>query len=263
VQRSTTPQHLIDNKSNKPMKSLSKILLATALLSGTGAVQTVNAATFASASAFDTQDRRLSGFNAIDATGSFDVIITQGNTESVRVEAPADVIDRITTEVRGGVLKLGTKRNSGWNWNWNDNNRMVVYVTIRNVIAVSLTGSGDVLFKNGLRAENMSLSISGSGDMSGRIEARSLESNISGSGDIKLSGRAGTSSISISGSGDYSAGSLTTEETAVRVSGSGDVHINANSKIDASMSGSGDVYYSGNARQVNTVKHGSGEIHHI
>ncbi|GAB2694996.1 head GIN domain-containing protein [Mucilaginibacter koreensis] len=245
------------------MKSLSKILLAAALLSGAGAVQTVNAATFTTTSAFDTQDRHLSGFNAIDATGSFDVIITQGNTESVKVEAPADVIDRITTEVKGGVLKLGTKRNNGWNWNWNDNKRIVIYVSIREVNAVNLSGSGDVMFKNGLRAENLRVTLSGSGDISGRVEAKTLESRISGSGDLKLSGRASYSSISISGSGDYSAESLACEEVAVRISGSGDVHVNANSKIDSSISGSGDVYYSGNAKQISTSKTGSGEVHHI
>ncbi|WP_462264548.1 head GIN domain-containing protein [Mucilaginibacter sp.] len=245
------------------MNSLSKAFVIAALLSGTGvanAATTIRPATTVTA-AFNTEDRHLTGFSAIDATGSFDVYVVQGNTESVKVEAPADVIDRITTKVEGGVLKLGMKNNSGWNWNSNEH--MVIYVAIKNVNAVTLTGSGDVFFKDGLRANSLRIRLSGSGDIAGKVETQELESSISGSGDIKLSGHARSSSISISGSGDYSASSLATDETAVRISGSGDVRVNVNTKIDASLSGSGDVYYSGNAKQINTSKHGSGEVHHI
>lgn len=243
------------------MKTLSKILLATALLSSAAFTQAATVLKTATAS-FETEDRHLSGFDAIDAHGSFDVYVTQGGSESVKVDAPANIINQIETKVEGGVLKLGIKDHTSWNWGWN-NAKMAVYVTVKDIRSINLTGSGDVYFKSGLRSNRLKLSIVGSGDMTGKVEAEALESSIVGSGDMRLSGRATTSVVSVHGSGDFTANALNTSETQVNLSGSGDAHVNVNTKIDASLSGSGDIYYSGNARQINSSKHGSGEIHHI
>src|SRR5579872_1966945 len=60
-------------------------------------------------------DRHLSGFNAVNVAGPYDVYIKQGTVESVKVEAPSDMMDRILTEVNNGVLKIYSRHN---NWNW-------------------------------------------------------------------------------------------------------------------------------------------------
>jgi hypothetical protein len=206
-------------------------------------------------------DRHLSGFHAVDVAGSFDVYISQGSTESVKVEAPADVINRIVTEVDGGVLRIYNKHDS-FNWGdlWGHHKKIVVYVVAKNLNSISLTGSGDAFFKDGITANALRLNISGSGDLTGRVEAKNLECSISGSGDMKLSGHAETAGVDLVGSGDFTARNLLTANCAVRVSGSGDAQVNASERIDASVSGSGDVRYTGAAKTVNSRKSGSGDI---
>ncbi|OKS89620.1 head GIN domain-containing protein [Mucilaginibacter polytrichastri] len=233
------------------MKVLTKIFFALLLIAG------VNSA-FA-----DTQDRHLTGFKAVDVAGSFDVYITQGNTESVKVEAPSDVMDRIKTEVQDGVLKIYNKRNADWNFNWFGGNhkKMIVYVTAKDLNAVTVSGSGDVSFKDGITTSSLKLRVSGSGDMSGKVQVKDLQTSVSGSGDVRLIGSATSSDVRVSGSGDYRGGDLTTLSTAVHVSGSGDASVNASTKIDASVSGSGDIRYSGGAKSVSKSKSGSGDIH--
>ena len=212
------------------------------------------------AKAFDQEDRHLSGFNAVTVAGSFDVYITQGSTESVKVEAPSDIIDRIITEVESGVLKIYTKKSdNGFNRNWG-NKKMRIYVSIKNVNAVSLAGSGDVYFKNGLRAPSLKLKLTGSGDLTGKVDVKSLESSISGSGDITISGHAENSSVSVVGSGDFTGQNLTTTNTTVKVAGSGDARVNAADKIEASVVGSGDVHYTGAAKNISSSKAGSGSV---
>jgi len=244
------------------MKSLTKILLAATLL--TGANYTYASLHNASAKVHpqsNTQDRHVSGFNAIDAAGSFDVYIVQGVTESVKVEAPADVIDHIVTEVEGGVLKIHTKNESGWNWSDFGHKKIAVYVTAKDLNSIAITGSGDVFFKDGITTPGaLKIRLTGSGDVIGKVDAKSLECSIAGSGDIKLSGHAESSSVSVSGSGDYTAKSLVTSSTTVHVSGSGDASINANTSVEASVSGSGDVSYTGGAQHVSSSKSGSGSI---
>jgi len=206
-------------------------------------------------------DRHLSGFHAVDVAGSFDVYISQGSTESVKVEAPADIINRIITEVDGGVLRIYNKHDT-FNWGdlWGHHKKIIVYVVAKNLNSISLTGSGDAFFKDGISANALRLNISGSGDMTGRVDAKNLDCSISGSGDMKLSGRAETAGVNLVGSGDFTARSLLTVNCAVRVSGSGDAQVNASERIDASVSGSGDVRYTGAAKMVNSRKSGSGDI---
>jgi hypothetical protein len=240
------------------MKSFIKILLVALLATGTTGYS------FAKPNTDDTEqnteDRHLSGFTAVSVAGSFDVVITQGSSESVKVTAPSDIISRIITEVEGGVLKIYTKSDSDWHWSNMGHKKIMIYVNIKDVNAVSLSGSGDVSFKDGLRANNFRLKLTGSGDVVGRLEVKTLEVNLAGSGDISVNGSADNSNISVAGSGDYSARDLVTNTAAVRVAGSGDVKINVSQKLDASVIGSGDIHYTGSVKSVSTSKIGSGDV---
>lgn len=206
-----------------------------------------------------TEDRHLTGFHAVDVAGSFDVYITQGSAESVKVDAPADVIRNILTEVKGGTLTISTKAHFTWHGLFN-NKKMVVYVTIKDVNSIALTGSGDVYFKDGINANNLSLSVTGSGDVSGKINAKGLESSVTGSGDVRITGHANDQKVDVTGSGDYSAHGLTTNNTVVSVGGSGDVSVTVSGNLKASVTGSGDIHYSGSPKYVSRSKSGSGDI---
>jgi hypothetical protein len=243
------------------MRSLTKLLLVAALAAGT-ASHTFATIHPKAITIQNTVDRHLSGFSSVDVAGSFDVYITQGSTESVKVSAPSDVIDRIITEVNGGVLKIYTKRGSDWH-DLFGRKKIVVYVSAKNLSGVSLSGSGDVFFKDGIHADAFKLKLSGSGDVTGKLDVKTLESSLSGSGDIRLSGRADNTTISVVGSGDFTGKDLVTNITAARIAGSGDVRITVNQKLDASVAGSGDIYYSGSVKNVSSSKAGSGDVHRM
>ena len=243
------------------MKAITKILLLALLITG-GAFTFAASKAHAKEIIVDIVDRHLSGFNAISVSGSYDVVVTQGSTEFVKVEAPAEVMNHIITEVNGGVLKIYNKHD---NWRWNDmfgsHHKIIVHVMVKNISGISLSGSGDVNFKDGLSANSLKLSLGGSGDVSGKVNVKNLESSLSGSGDVRLSGSAENSAIQIAGSGDFSARDLSTVNTSVRISGSGDARVNASSRVEASVSGSGDIYYTGAAKNISSSKSGSGDIH--
>ena len=243
------------------MRSLTKILLAVSLLSGPAGIY---AAPHISTDIVITkiEDRHLSGFNAVSLGGSFDVYITQGPTESVKVEAPDNIIDHIITEVDNGVLKIYNKNDNGFHLDdlFGNHKKIAVYVTAKDLNSIGVSGSGDVFFKEGIHTTSLKLRVSGSGDLYGKVDVKNLESGISGSGDVKLSGHAENSAVSVSGSGDFEARGLITSNTIVRVSGSGDASVNVSNSISASISGSGDVHYTGGAKNVMSSKSGSGDL---
>lgn len=243
------------------MKALFKIFLLLLLATGPG-YTFAKPVPVTTTTPNETVDRHLSGFSAVNVAGSFDVYITQGSTESVKVEAPSDVIDRILTEVNNGVLKIYNKHDTfNWgNW-WNSHKKIAVYVVAKDLNAINLTGSGDVSFKEGFTTNSLKLRISGSGDMTGKIEVKTLECSVSGSGDMRLTGRAGSNTVSMVGSGDYTARNLITASTAIRLTGSGDAYIHATEKVDAALHGSGDIHCSGSPKNVSKSKSGSGDIY--
>ena len=243
------------------MKSIFNFLLPTAMMIAVTGYAIAAPLATSKATTSEVVDRHLSGFHAIDVAGSYDVYITQGASESVKVEAPADMMEHIKTVVEDGVLRI-YNNNDGFHWGdiWGHHPKIRVYVVVKDIDAVNVSGSGDAFFRDGLRANSLKLNVSGSGDMTGRVDAKTLESDISGSGDMKLSGNADNSTVSVVGSGDFSARSLTTMSTTVHVSGSGDASIYASEKVDASVVGSGDVTYGGHPKSVHKNKSGSGDI---
>src|ERR1700678_1819903 len=98
------------------MKSLTKLLLAAVLMAGTGyAFAKPQLAINADTSKI--VDRHLSGFTSIKIGGPFEVHLTQGAVESVKFENPGDIpLEKIITEVKGGVLKIRSKIDWGLGW---------------------------------------------------------------------------------------------------------------------------------------------------
>lgn len=243
------------------MRSIIKIFLAALLLSSTTYSFAKTQPAINNTDQQKTEDRHLSGFNAVDLAGSFDVYITQGATESVKVEAPDEVIDHIITEVNGGVLKIYNK-NDHFHWGdlFGSHKKIAIYVVAKDLNSINVSGSGDVFFRDGIHTSSLKLRVTGSGDMIGKVDVKIIESSISGSGDMKISGRADNSTVSVGGSGDFSGRGLVTINTSVHVVGSGDADINASGSVNASVSGSGDIRYTGGAKNIMSSKSGSGDI---
>ncbi|MFH1853074.1 MAG: head GIN domain-containing protein [Candidatus Neomarinimicrobiota bacterium] len=205
------------------------------------------------------EERQVSGFNKVSLGGSGTVYLTQGNTESLTVEAHADVLPYIETVVQGNTLSLGMKR--GYH-SWGSTGPIRYHLTIKDVKRLSISGSGDIS-SDKIKSENLSLHISGSGDITLKeVNSDIISAQISGSGGCALGGSAVQQEIHISGSGEYKAPDLKCERVDVSISGSGDVKVWAEEELDVSISGSGDVGYFGRPA-VYSHSSGSGHTSHL
>ncbi|HWB25575.1 MAG TPA: head GIN domain-containing protein [Chitinophagaceae bacterium] len=242
------------------MKLLSKLFITAALMF---------AASYTFAQAADTAIAQVSSFDEIKIQGAFEVYLTQGTEESVKLEAPTEVLTHIEAQTEGGVLTIRTKPDATW-WlentvrnnpnSWWHNHRVVVRITAKNLQGLYMSGSGHLYFSDGIAAGNIKIRVNGSGRIQGKITAQNIESSISGSGHIELSGTAQSSGISISGSGHFSCPDLVTANSTVHVSGSGHAEVNATEKLDASVHGSSKVVYSGHPKSISSSKSGSGSV---
>lgn len=196
----------------------------------------------------------VAAFHGIEVEGSIDVVLTQAPRQSVEVEAQANLIDLVSVDVSKGVWNITTKEG------YSTDKPFIVRISVPMIDQVGLHGSGDVKSESTFSADNVRLSLEGSGDIALAFNAKSVVADIQGSGDIKLSGSAQTLTASIEGSGDINAKNMTAESAAVSTAGSGDITVNATGSLTASIEGSGDVIYKGHPANVVHNIAGSGEV---
>jgi len=214
----------------------------------------------ASGLTFHDELRQVSGFHALANSGSIQVEVRFGNSESVRLEGDEAAIREIETVVENGTLKIRFKKQSwanGRNWG-----KVTAHVTAKRLDALSQSGSGSINVTGEISGNELNASVSGSGRITFASEANICNASVSGSGRIVAKGNAREANVSISGSGRFDGEELRSRSANLKVSGSGNIRIHADEQLDAAISGSGNIHYSGNA-QTNAKTSGSGRLRKI
>lgn len=206
------------------------------------------------------QTREVSGFNGVASSGPFNVHITMGNKESVKLDIDADLIDKVETVVEDGTLLIRFKKAERFAWKNHNIEKAEIYVSAKSLSAIVNSGSGNIEVTGPINTDNFKAVVSGSGTLkAGYVKATELHANLSGSGSIDVKGSANSINAIISGSGEIKGEEFKTESATVVISGSGNVYLKAEKELKATIIGSGTVYYSGNA-QVSSHKIGSGSV---
>lgn len=206
-----------------------------------------------------TLERTTTDYDEIAVAGWFDVELVAGREGKLTLTGEENLLEYIETEVKNGTLSIRVEKGVNLNpSSWKSG--LLITVPVESIRAVSLSGSGDIVGKQPIKASHFEASISGSGDVSLRIEAESVATSLSGSGDITLGGRAVDLKVQVSGSGDVKAYELQADNVDVSVSGSADVKVTAHKRLTARVSGSGDVQYQGNPEKVDSKSSGSGDV---
>lgn len=206
-----------------------------------------------------TERRDVSDFHSIDLRGVGTVNLMQGATESLSVEADEQTMPEIETEVVGGVLRLGLKRNWGFGWKPGP---ITFTIGIIRLQRLNISGSGTIRAGH-IESPDLEMRISGSGTLEiDDLVGREVRMGISGSGDMIVLGVADALRASISGSGRMRAERLACRTVEMRISGSGDGFVSASEELDVRISGGGNVRYVGRPR-IRTRASGSGKVYQI
>lgn len=206
--------------------------------------------------------RDLPTFDGISLTTSGNVYLTQGNAQKVEIKGREETLRKIETEVRSGTLVIKHKDSDSWFGGFNSDD-FDVYITVKNLKELNVSGSGRIMGKNKFAADRMEIEVSGSGRISLETSANLIETSISGSGKIELKGTTKDLETRISGSGTMYAEDMGCENFQARISGSGKCEVNVSKSLDARISGSGSVYYRGNPDKINSQSSGSGKVRKV
>lgn len=189
------------------------------------------------------EERDVSGFDEVSFTGMGNLIITQGEEESLLVEADDNILPLIETNVFGDRLTIGYK----WGYNVMPASNTKFYLNIVDINKISLSGAGKIDCES-LKTDKLDFELSGAGDIDFDIDADELVITSSGAGDLTLSGKVESQNVDISGVGRYNAENLESKDCDIKVSGAGSATVNVTEELDIDISGVGNVYYIGSPR---------------
>jgi carbon monoxide dehydrogenase subunit G len=222
------------------------------------------------------ETRRVTSFDQIRNSTSFDVIYKQADTFGIRIIAEQNIMNYIETNVYNECLEI---RISPATICLDYNEQPVVMVSSPLLRSAVNSGSGSFLADK-MTGETVALKISGSGDISvEQVESDYFETTISGSGDIDVQtlvssncdilisgsgntsvvGDCETSHLKITGSGNIHCSNMLTRTASVIISGSGNAYTNIVEYLNALISGSGNIYVKGDPEIEQTIS-GSGRI---
>jgi hypothetical protein len=193
------------------------------------------------------QDNRdVKNFNGVAAGGPIEVIITIGNSESLKFEGDAEAIATLVTEVKGNILIIRPKTSwTSWSHKY-ENKKIIARVSAKNISSLTMSGDGSIKVNGTVQAQELATTLSGSGTITANVDADKITSVISGSGVVNLIGKADDANVTVSGSGKFNGKTLSISDLDTRISGSGSVNVKVEDTIKALVSGSGRVNYSGN-----------------
>jgi hypothetical protein len=189
------------------------------------------------------ESRNVGTFSKISFRVPGKLYLRQGSTQKVELEGNKEILKEIETEVEGSRLVIG-KEGKWMDWKWDDDDKINVYITVKTIEGLSVSGSGDLIGETKFVINgDLDLNVSGSGslkfdaDVSGDMEA-----DVSGSGDLYVKGKCRSFNSDVSGSGKVNMALSIAETADMGVSGSGKIEASGSAaNVKASISGSGKV----------------------
>ena len=210
------------------------------------------------------ETRDVSDFTGVELATAGNLTIELGESESLRIEAPADLMEFIETEVQGDTLVIDTRPSVGIRLR--SRQAINYYLTVKELDQITISSSGNIEAPD-LEAGRFSATISSSGDMDmgdldadtllvriassgslsmGDLRADRIEVDLSGSGNLDVAGgEVEKQEVTITSSGDYRARGLESAEAEVRLTSSGSATIRVRERLSARLSSSGSLRYVG------------------
>lgn len=198
--------------------------------------------------------REMGYFNQVSFSGIGQLIVTQGDRESVVIEAEDNLIADLRTEIANERLVIGFQAAPPI-----PTRPIVVTLSLKDLISLELAGVGSIQADR-LQAEDLKLEVSGTGTLEiAALNADRLTVSGSGAGDIEVSGEVSTQQVALSGAGQYKASDLKSQMATIDIGGIGNAIVWATQYLAVNLSGVGSVAYYGSPRVVQEIS-GIGSI---
>jgi Putative auto-transporter adhesin, head GIN domain len=187
-----------------------------------------------------TVTRSIGNFTGVKITGFYEVYLIPGDHPgTIKLEGESNLLFYVEPEVKKDELVINTKKGHELDFT----RPMKIYITVGKLNSIALEGSGNIVSQGALHGDNMTVKLTGSGDMdiaadvrndlqvdmfgSGNLKldvhAKNCHGSHTGSGNMDIRGTASVADMAVTGSGNLNADKLTADNWQTNVTGSGNL----------------------------------------
>ena len=198
-----------------------------------------------------TKEVTVQPFDQLEASGVFNVVLTQGAKESVKIEAEDNLQPLFEVKNDGSKLMVDMKKDS----HFNSKKKMTVYITFKNLKSMDLKMVGNVSSEGNLNFGDLSLANKSVGSVDLVLNAQRLDIKNKSVGNLKLSGKANNAVIRSNSVGAIKASDLLVQTMDIDNDGVGSAEVNAVKELKVKDSFLGKVKNAGSAtaKRINKV----------
>ena len=190
-----------------------------------------------------TKDISVKSFDELDASGVFNLQLSQGDKETLRIEADDNLMDLFIVENEGSTLTIKMKKNS----NFNSKKQLKVYVTFKTLKSMNLGMVGGTSSDEKLKFADLKLKNQSVGSVSLNMTLQTLNMENQSVGSVKLEGSAENAVVKNNSVGSINAGNFVVQKMDIENNGVGSATVNAEKELKYSDSFLGKVSNKGNA----------------
>ncbi len=201
-----------------------------------------------------TREVNVSPFDALKASGVYELRLSQGNKESVKIEADENLQEYFNVRNDGSKLVIDMEKLNSKNFK--SKNKMKVYITFKNLKELELKTVGNVASDEQLSFDDLDLNTKNVGNVDLNLTAKKLNLDSKSVGNVKLSGKATEAVVKNKGVGSFEAGNFVVQSMNIENDGIGSAEVNAEKDLKVKDSMMGKVKNKGGAtiRKMNKVR---------
>ena len=202
-----------------------------------------------------TENREISKpFDKLKVSQGIEVILTQGPTVSVSIEADDNLHDILMTEVVNNELKIYFEKNV------QQRKSSKVYLTMPNITGINTSSGSSINGQNTFEVNQLDLNSSSGSEINLKLNAQDIDANSSSGSLIHLSGTCQFIMANSSSGSEIDASELVAQDAKVEASSGSNIDINAIEKFTGNASSGGSVECIGNPKVTDISKSSGGSV---
>jgi len=200
-----------------------------------------------------TKDVQVQPFNAIHAEGLYELILSQGDKESVKIEADDNLMDLFSVKNSGNTLEIDMPKLKDKNIDFSNKDdrrslRLKVYVTFKDLKSLDVAVVGNVRSETALKSDAFKLESKNVGNVDLKLTTDKLTVENKGVGNITLSGNVKDADIKNQGVGQFEGEDLLVQTMSIDNTGVGHANVNVAKDLTIKQTFLGKVNNKGNAK---------------
>lgn len=202
-----------------------------------------------------TEERNMNQeFTQVKASSGLKVILQEGTTQKVVVEADENLLPIIETYVDNGMLRIRTTENIR---NASSKKVLVTYTTLDEIRASS---GSTVVVKDQVKTERLTIDASSGAAIDADVFSKDLYLEASSGADLDISGKTKMLKTKASSGAFIDAENVLSVRCEARASSGGNISVNVKEHLEAKASSGGNIDYYGEPTVHSTSKNYSGAI---